>query len=364
MPHLLDRIFEFAPHASLIALRAVNHTLRKRADARLAEHLILRWHLPGAESGGMYFYARGSSPGPHGVVGAEIALPGFAFLPKNELRPDTEALDMARRQLASRRRGHPTNDELYQRAKEVQVELERRKKFVPRATQWCEAAIAHTRVLDLTRDLWGDSHVFWTFSKLMTNLVVVRSPCGVRGQLCTPKALHLIMSTGAWDDGHLSSWVHNYGAQIQNTTLFVNVEAGRSNRRTKAQYERYPCPGDITVVFRPIPAARPGTRSTPGHLRWDTVSIRTLLSGGRYTFVNISEATHRVVGVKDRQGTDGAYEAAFMSALEESVLSESTGRESPEGLRDLVRRGVRVLSLDQWMVEATKEDREAYVDFL
>jgi CxxC motif-containing protein len=89
-----------------------------------------------------------------------------------------------------------------------------------------------------------------------------------------------------------------------------------------------------------------------------------LLSGRRYTFVNISEATHRVVGVKDRQGTDGAYEAAFMSALEESVLNEPLRRESPEMLRDLVRRGVRVLSLDEWMAEASKEDREAYIDFL
>jgi hypothetical protein len=45
-PHIFDRIIGFAPHASLLKLRATSHTLLERCDARLARHIVLGPGLP------------------------------------------------------------------------------------------------------------------------------------------------------------------------------------------------------------------------------------------------------------------------------------------------------------------------------
>lgn len=45
-PHIFDLIVEYAPHASLLALRGANKALCARVDAMLVEHVVLRTGLP------------------------------------------------------------------------------------------------------------------------------------------------------------------------------------------------------------------------------------------------------------------------------------------------------------------------------
>ncbi|BEJ13970.1 hypothetical protein CspHIS471_0311440 [Cutaneotrichosporon sp. HIS471] len=85
LPHIVERILELATHESLVVLRGVNRALRERADARLAEHIVLR--APNPKMHGVYIHSRGLPTEFYGSVSDDIKLPGFAFFDGNAREP-------------------------------------------------------------------------------------------------------------------------------------------------------------------------------------------------------------------------------------------------------------------------------------
>ncbi len=141
MPHLLDRIVDVAPHTSLVELRSVNRAPRERADTRLAHHIVLRRPVD-LTNPGLYIHAPAPpTPSAEPTVHPCLALPGFDFLPPNDLEPHSSSVQerehrqLARRPGATMRKG----------------EIKLRKgpePYTRRAGEWCKTAMHNTRVHD------------------------------------------------------------------------------------------------------------------------------------------------------------------------------------------------------------------------
>lgn len=369
MPHIFDRIVELAPHASLIALRGVSRPLRERVDARLAGHIVLRPSVAYFKTG-VYIHSLGQrSPEPHAPVGADIALPGFAFVSENERRPYSTAVQEREARLALMCRPPPSLPVQLLHEQEEAAERKRRRPHTARAAEWCEAALVHTRAIDLLGFAPNDIPVLLSLEKQLPNLEVVRFTRSLVQRLPLPESPHIITSINTWGVGRF--YTHNPTDTARTLTMFVNVHAGCNSF---SAYVGCPPLGrlrHITVVFRAVPATA-CTDSAPqvilgrlGILRWHH-GVEALRTGVRFTYVNISKETQSAVGMKldDDQGAEGGYEAAFMRALEHDALqAHQLQPYMTDEQLELVRRGVRVLSMGEWMAEACADDREACSDF-
>ncbi|KLT44573.1 hypothetical protein CC85DRAFT_283508 [Cutaneotrichosporon oleaginosum] len=364
-PHILDRIICLAPHASLLALRGVSRALRERVDAQLAEHLVLR-SPKSHRYDGVYIHTRGQPSRPHAPVGTDIALPGFAFYPGNVRHTYSAAVEERESRHLRTRRGPRSLAARLLCAAEGAAEEAGRSAHAAGAVEWCHAALVHTHTLDLVGFRIENALWLVDMQKHMPNLKVVRVARSVGFHLTglsVPDSQHLILSVDTWDSQkHLPVHVTN---SIHTATIFVNVHAGR--------YYHCPEPAvnsihfrrgqDTTVVFRAIRADQ--TPYDPGEvcsvLSWRH-GLVGMGDGGRVTFVNVSEETHRALGiVPSDEDVPDKYHSAFMRMLETSQAGRL--QRSSVDVADIVRSCVRLLGMDEWMAEASEHDREACLSF-
>ncbi|BEI83107.1 hypothetical protein CcaverHIS002_0309750 [Cutaneotrichosporon cavernicola] len=379
LPHIVERILELAPHEALVVLRGVNRALRERADARLAEHIVLRAPHP-LKMHGVYIHSRGQLPTEfYGSVSDDIKLPGFAFFDGNAREPYSAAVQ-EREKLTNhnykpaRPREHrplslPARLLLNQKEREEKEERERRSKLTARARDWCLAALAHTRAFDLHGFNAKVLPMFYALEKHTGNVEVVRvaNDCGLRStDWPGESAHHLITSIDV-----RTPWPHfapQPSYSMRTMTLFIDVPARRKSAARVHCYDPSMCVSDITVVLRAVPATSPplhGPLQEFGVLLWSG-RVYECATEPRITFVNISKDTQFAVGLEleDDQGANGGYEAAFMRALEQCAIRQFEPLHFPAvDPVEVLHRCVRVLSMEDWMAEASKDDREACLTF-
>jgi hypothetical protein len=264
-------------------------------------------------------------------------------------------------------------------------EQTRRSKYIARATKWGEAALAHTRTIDLVGIDAESEAVLLKLEEAMPNVEVVRIARSIgfetRAQpIPVPGSPHLIMSADCWDSDQYRPLT--VPVNVRSVTMFINIPRRRSGENgitsdERRRRDRRSCfdsfllrhVQNITVVFRPVdPPLEIGSSGTLCALDW-RCGLETLVIGGRYTFVNVTEETYPAIATSsDEQDiVDGDYEAAFMRQLERSADLEYRlqylRRQMTEGPAEVVRRGVRVLGMEAWMAEASKDDQEACRSF-
>jgi hypothetical protein len=176
------------------------------------------------------------------------------------------------------------------------------------------------------------------------------------------------MTINAWkSDGFYLPWPKT---PLQSMTLLANVHKGRRVLSNLQAYGSWPHQvHHIAVVFRAVPEAdltdtRGPSQSPRAITEWAIMNHWE--QDGLWTFVNISEETEDAVGIKCE--TDETIEEAFHRAFENSWRASWEARfphrwpNLEEDVR-LLRKNVRVLSMEEWMAEASYDDREACLHF-
>lgn len=79
-PHIIDRIIQYAPFSSLLAMRGVNNHMRARVDALLCSHLVIHTAAPDRIPGTYFYTLREPGTGQR-ISEPGYALPMFAFYP-------------------------------------------------------------------------------------------------------------------------------------------------------------------------------------------------------------------------------------------------------------------------------------------